>query len=134
MHKSAPKCNETLGKWCKNKHGASKIIDALETYQSCAWQAQISASPSSASTPMTTLTTSPTILLVYSVQAKPQYAYAPDVRLVLAQLWPHLILDDSDCINFGIIILNDCPRCVPVIITMVPSSCLRLQVRLHQHW
>jgi hypothetical protein len=35
MHKSATKCNETLGKWCKNKHGASKIIDALETYQCC---------------------------------------------------------------------------------------------------
>jgi hypothetical protein len=33
MHKSATKCNETLGKWCKNKHGASKIIDMLETYQ-----------------------------------------------------------------------------------------------------
>jgi hypothetical protein len=34
MHKSATKCNETIGKWCKNKHGASKIIDTLETYQS----------------------------------------------------------------------------------------------------
>jgi hypothetical protein len=34
MHKSATKCNETLGKWCKNKHGASKIIDTFETYQS----------------------------------------------------------------------------------------------------
>jgi hypothetical protein len=33
MHKSAMKCNETVGKWCKNKHGASKIIDTLETYQ-----------------------------------------------------------------------------------------------------
>jgi hypothetical protein len=32
MHKSATKCNETLGKWCKNKHGASKIIDTLEMY------------------------------------------------------------------------------------------------------
>jgi hypothetical protein len=32
MHKSATKCNETLGKWCKNKHGASKIIDTFETY------------------------------------------------------------------------------------------------------
>jgi hypothetical protein len=32
MHKSATKCNETSGKWCKNKHGASKIIDTLETY------------------------------------------------------------------------------------------------------
>jgi hypothetical protein len=27
------KCNETQGKWCKNKHGASKIIDTFETYQ-----------------------------------------------------------------------------------------------------
>jgi hypothetical protein len=33
MHKSATKCNETLYKWCKNKHGASKIIDTFETYQ-----------------------------------------------------------------------------------------------------
>jgi hypothetical protein len=32
MHKCATKCNETIGKWCKNKHGASKIIDTLETY------------------------------------------------------------------------------------------------------
>jgi hypothetical protein len=37
MHKSATKCNETIGKWCKNKHGASKIIDTLETYQWCKW-------------------------------------------------------------------------------------------------
>jgi hypothetical protein len=33
MHKSATKCNKTLSKWCKNKHGASKIMDTLETYQ-----------------------------------------------------------------------------------------------------
>jgi hypothetical protein len=33
MHKSATKCNATVGKWCKNKHRASKIIDTLETYQ-----------------------------------------------------------------------------------------------------
>jgi hypothetical protein len=26
------KCNETQDKWCKNKHGASKIMDTLETY------------------------------------------------------------------------------------------------------
>jgi hypothetical protein len=32
MHKSATKCNETVGKWCINKHEASKIIDTLETY------------------------------------------------------------------------------------------------------
>jgi hypothetical protein len=35
MHKSATKCNEIVGKWCKNKHRASKIIDTLETYQRC---------------------------------------------------------------------------------------------------
>jgi hypothetical protein len=34
MHKNATKCNETLSKWCKNKHGASKIIDTFEMYQS----------------------------------------------------------------------------------------------------
>jgi hypothetical protein len=32
MHKNATKCNETLSKWCKNKHGASKNIDTFETY------------------------------------------------------------------------------------------------------
>jgi hypothetical protein len=35
MHKNAIKCNETLSKWCKNKHGASKIMDTLEMYQGC---------------------------------------------------------------------------------------------------
>jgi hypothetical protein len=33
MHKNATKCHETIYKWCKNKHGASKIIDTFETYQ-----------------------------------------------------------------------------------------------------
>jgi hypothetical protein len=32
MHKNATKCNKTLSKWCKNKHGASKIIDTFGTY------------------------------------------------------------------------------------------------------
>jgi hypothetical protein len=36
MHKSATKCNETLSKWCKNKHGASKIIDMFWMYQNIA--------------------------------------------------------------------------------------------------
>jgi hypothetical protein len=36
MHKSATKYNETIGKCCKNKHGASKIIDTLATYQGSA--------------------------------------------------------------------------------------------------
>jgi hypothetical protein len=33
MHKNATKCNKILSKWCINKHGASKIIDTFETYQ-----------------------------------------------------------------------------------------------------
>jgi hypothetical protein len=33
MHKSAMKSNETLSKWCKNKHEASKIMDTFEKYQ-----------------------------------------------------------------------------------------------------
>jgi hypothetical protein len=36
MHKSTTKCNEILSKWCKNKHGASKIMDTLETDQMAA--------------------------------------------------------------------------------------------------
>jgi hypothetical protein len=34
MHKNATKCNKTQSKWCINKHGASKIIDTFEMYQS----------------------------------------------------------------------------------------------------
>jgi hypothetical protein len=37
MHKNATKCNETLSKCCKNKHGASKIMDMLETYHRSSW-------------------------------------------------------------------------------------------------
>jgi hypothetical protein len=33
MHKNATKCNKTQSEWCKNRHGASKIIDTFETYQ-----------------------------------------------------------------------------------------------------
>jgi hypothetical protein len=44
MHKNATKCNETLSKWCKNKHGASKIIDTLETYHIAALQNRFIAS------------------------------------------------------------------------------------------
>jgi hypothetical protein len=40
MHKSATKCNKTLGKWCKNKHGASKIMDMLEMYHEAAHHKQ----------------------------------------------------------------------------------------------
>jgi hypothetical protein len=43
MHKSATKCNETLSKWCKNKHGASKIMDTFETYQAAKSGCQMAA-------------------------------------------------------------------------------------------
>jgi hypothetical protein len=32
MYKNAMKCNKTRSKWCKNKHGASKIIETFEMY------------------------------------------------------------------------------------------------------
>ena len=38
----------------------------------------------------------------YSVLAKPEYAFVPDVRLVPAKPWLHFVLDGSDCIDFGI--------------------------------
>jgi benzoyl-CoA reductase/2-hydroxyglutaryl-CoA dehydratase subunit BcrC/BadD/HgdB len=38
MHKNTTKCNKTLSKWCKNKHGASKIIDMFETYHAQLYQ------------------------------------------------------------------------------------------------
>jgi hypothetical protein len=47
-------------------------------------------------------------VFAYSVFAQPEYAFIPDVRLVLAKPWPHLVLDGLDCINFGIALLDDC--------------------------
>jgi hypothetical protein len=51
MHKLATKCNETLGKWCKNKHGTSKIVDTLETYQPIALAATMLVKPNLANMP-----------------------------------------------------------------------------------
>jgi hypothetical protein len=45
MHKDATKCYKTQSKWCVNKHGASKIIDTFETYQSQSPQTQRTNSP-----------------------------------------------------------------------------------------
>jgi hypothetical protein len=45
--------------------------------------------------------------------AQLEYAFVPDVRLVLAKPWPHLVLDGSDCIDFGIALLDDCPDASP---------------------
>jgi hypothetical protein len=42
MHKNVMKCNETLNKWCKNKHGASKIMDTLDMYHiPSSWGSQL---------------------------------------------------------------------------------------------
>jgi hypothetical protein len=43
MHKIATKCNKIVDKWCKNKHGVSKIIDTLETYQGSALRPKLGA-------------------------------------------------------------------------------------------
>jgi hypothetical protein len=47
-------------------------------------------------------------VFAYSVLAQPEYAFVLDVRLVLAKAWPHLVLDGSNCIDFGIALLDDC--------------------------
>jgi hypothetical protein len=47
-------------------------------------------------------------VFTYSVLAQPEYAFVPDRRLVLAKPWSHLVLDGSDCIDFGIALLDDC--------------------------
>jgi hypothetical protein len=47
-------------------------------------------------------------IFAYSVLAQPEYAFVPDVRLVLAKPWPHLVLDGLDCIDFSIALLDDC--------------------------
>jgi hypothetical protein len=48
------------------------------------------------------------VVFAYSVLAQPEYAFVPDMRLVLEKPWPHLVLDGSDCIDFGIALLDDC--------------------------
>jgi hypothetical protein len=50
----------------------------------------------------------PVFVFAYSVLGQPEYAFVPGVRLVLAKPWPHLILDGSDYIDFGIALLDDC--------------------------
>jgi hypothetical protein len=47
-------------------------------------------------------------VFAYLVLAQPEYAFVPDVRLVLAKPWPHLVLGGSDYIDFGIALLDDC--------------------------
>jgi len=73
-----------------------------------AWQAWTGASSSSASTTSSLDRVTDEFFYAYSVLAKPEYAFVPDVRLVLAKLGLHLVLDGSDCIDFGIDNLHDC--------------------------
>jgi hypothetical protein len=47
-------------------------------------------------------------VFAYSVLAQLEYAFVLDVRLVLAKPWTDLVLDGSDCIDFGITFLDDC--------------------------
>jgi hypothetical protein len=47
-------------------------------------------------------------VFAYLVLAQPKYAFIPDMRLVLAKPWTHLVLDGSDCIDFDIALLDDC--------------------------
>jgi hypothetical protein len=55
------------------------------------------------------------------VLAKSEYAFVPDVHLFLAKLGPHLVLDGSDCIDFGI----DTP---------LRRMARRISVSLHAHY
>lgn len=69
----------------------------------------------------------------YSVLAKPEYAFVPDVCLVLAKLWPHLVLDGSDCIVSGIDpFIDACLDASPS--TSSRTMRMRLHVRLPRHW
>jgi hypothetical protein len=47
-------------------------------------------------------------VFAYSVLAQLEYAFIRNVRLVLAKPWLHLVLAGSDCIDFGITLLDDC--------------------------
>jgi hypothetical protein len=47
-------------------------------------------------------------VFAYSILARLEYAFVPDLHLVLANPWPHIVLDGSDCIDFGIALLDDC--------------------------
>jgi hypothetical protein len=45
-------------------------------------------------------------IFAYSVLAQLEYAFVPDVRLVLAKPWPHVVLGGSNCIDFVIALLD----------------------------
>jgi hypothetical protein len=48
-------------------------------------------------------------VFAYSILAKSEYAFVPDVRLVLAKPGQHRVFDGSNCIDFIIdTLFNDC--------------------------
>jgi hypothetical protein len=98
MHKNATKCNETLSKWCKNKHGASKIIDTFETYHSPAAQAD----------------------LTFSSKRRPIHSLTPSAAAhapcVVAAPFPVSLTPGH------IATMPTCPQPVPCDIRVVPSS------------
>ena len=67
----------------------------------------------------------------YSVLAKPEYAFVPDVRLVPAKQWPHFVLDGLCYVFFGIGILDDCLDVSPSLSSRTMR--MRLHVRLPRH-
>ena len=69
----------------------------------------------------------------YSVLAKPECAFVPDVRLVLAKLWPHLVLDGSDCIGSGIDILYVCLDASPSLSSRTMRMRLHMRLPRHRH-
>jgi hypothetical protein len=86
MHKSAMKCNEIVGKWCKNKHRASKIIDTLETYQ------QLSKVPNvfHASQLQKCMKTLEETLSYKDVELQEDLTYVAEPSKILAENWKQL--------------------------------------------
>ena len=70
-------------------------------------------------------------LYAYSVLAKLEYAFVPDVRLVLAKQWLHIVLDGSYCVVSGIGIPDDCLDASPSFSSRTMR--MRLLLRLPRH-
>jgi hypothetical protein len=71
-------------------------------------------------------------IFAYSVLAKLEYDFVPDVHVVLEKLGPHLVLDGSDNIESGInTILQRLPRRVSSFSTC--TTCPRHHVQLPRH-
>jgi hypothetical protein len=89
MHKSATKCNKTQGKWFKNKHGVSKIIDTFETYH-LSLPPYLFLSPKNNDTPAQTRVLAALHLDFFDLLAQP---------IIVAEIWSICspVCDSSDC-------------------------------------